>query len=297
MEMKSGCSIQLILSFLFMIAGASTASGQVNSTYLDCSTFYRVGLDTLTNEDVQRLSVYGCLRYVPIQLLRMAEAIEIDGDEVADLDLCQYSNFRILSISGEIAKPLSCTDNLRYLRFDLAQSTKWIEEVDLSSLRAMEVGSIDFYQADSLAGYISQLPRILNLSLSGGFHYSSITQVLEIDSLVSLKLHGNLVGNSIPDNFKSENLTTLHITLSWELVSSIDWHERFPNLKSLVIETYSSNIDLSIAESFDGIPNVHLNLRGDLVCELVSQRSSLEAEVEELNRQIDGNVTLSQLQR
>lgn len=296
MEMKSGCSIQLILSFLFMIAGASTASGQVNSTYLDCSTFYQVGLDTITNEDVERLSIYGCLRYVPIQLLNMAEIIEIDGDEVADLDLCQYSNFRILSISGEIAQPLTCTDNLRYLRFDLAHSTKWIGEVDLSSLRAMEVGSIDFNQADSLAGYISQLPRIVSLSLSGGFHYSSIIQVLEIDSLVSLKLRGNLAGNSIPDNFKSENLTTLHITLSWELVSSIDWHERFPNLKSLVIETYSSNIDLSIAESFDGIPNVHLNLRGDVVCELVGQRSSLKAEVEELSRQIDGNVTLS-LQR
>lgn len=236
--------------------------------FVDCCDIYKLN-STMEIDSIGYMEVAGCVQYIPEYLISRAVAISASDVDLEFIDVCNSPNLRCLELDGALGSPVDCIDCLRQLQFNAEPSSEWIHDHSLDSLLALELFGIKASTSDNWVSWIYEQKNLENLVVQGGLDEGDIEQLLQIETLSTLKaypshLFNDKLFNEVRSSWTSGSLIHLGLGFHWEALIKCNWLEQFPHLTRL--ELYTDAIDFSQLDStkMEGVTEIfitHINSR------------------------------------
>lgn len=230
--------------------------------YVDCCDFYKLN-STAGIDSIGYMDVPGCVQFIPEHLISKAVAISASEADLEFVDVCNSPHLRSLIVDGALCNSINCINRLQQLKFSAEPSSSWIYDHILDSLHTLELFGIEATASEDWVSWISEQKNLDYLTVQGDLDEGDIEQLLQIETLHTLKVYPSYLFNDNLFNevrliWTSSSLMHLALGLHWEAFVQYNWSDQFPHLTSLEIHTDSIDFSQLDSNRMMGVTEIHI---------------------------------------
>ncbi|KAB2807675.1 hypothetical protein [Phaeocystidibacter luteus] len=258
--------MRCFLSLMCMYVLSLNSFGQ----YFECQELksYDVGVQP---DSIDHIDAFDCPELLSMSLLSKTLSLRIAAKDLISFDLCGAARLKDLYLEGTLEVVPECVENLVVLNVNLDNDGAALFRKRFDKLEHMSLAVNEPVILDSLVANLDNFPVLWSFWLhdyTGDLH--RVSSIWSLDRVKQLSLVTDSGYRVLPDNFASESIQTMTISMDYDYATKIDWKTRFPNLEDITI--YTSRVEnfrdgfenLAGVESIKIGVNLNLNLEDDL---------------------------------